>query len=188
MQRGIALRVKDEHLRDELLHHAKEIASTDGYNKISMRELAKRAGIATGTVYNYFSSKDEILLALTDSYWRQVLDKMNEPAPHILFYNQLEYAYQFLCQHLVSKASELMGSLGNVQKAGQQRMVAMHQHLSKILLTYLNTDEKISDALWTETFTKEKYIDFITNNMMLSLRARATNIDFLIEIVKRTLY
>ena len=31
-----------------------------------MRALADRAGVATGTVYNYFANKDELLLALTE--------------------------------------------------------------------------------------------------------------------------
>ena len=67
------MRKKDDTLRDTLLALARKIADEDGLDAINIRFLAKKAGVATGTVYNYFTNKDEILLALTEEYWRQAL-------------------------------------------------------------------------------------------------------------------
>ena len=39
-----------------------------------------------------------------------------------------------------------------------------------------------------ESFTKEEFIRFTTMNMIMLLRAKAGNIDFLTEIIKRTIY
>lgn len=65
------MRRKDDTLRDTLLDCARNIADTDGIEAINIRSIAGKAGVAAGTVYNYFSSKDEILLALTEEYWKQ---------------------------------------------------------------------------------------------------------------------
>ena len=70
------MRRKDDTMRDTLLNSARDIADTEGIDAVNIRSIAKRAGIASGTVYNYFSNKDEILLALTEEYWKQTLLEM----------------------------------------------------------------------------------------------------------------
>jgi AcrR family transcriptional regulator len=41
-----------------------------GYDKLNIRDIAKKCGIATGTFYNYFRSKQEIISSLFDSDWK----------------------------------------------------------------------------------------------------------------------
>ena len=62
------MRKKDDTLRDTLLGLAREVAEEQGPEAINIRDIARRAGVATGTVYNYFSGKDELLLALTEDH------------------------------------------------------------------------------------------------------------------------
>lgn len=45
---------------------AQSLTGEGGAQAVSMRALADRAGVATGTVYNCFANKDELLLALTE--------------------------------------------------------------------------------------------------------------------------
>ena len=59
------VRKKDDSLRGALIDYARELAEKEGPEAVNIRSLAGKAGIATGTVYNYFSCKDEILLALS---------------------------------------------------------------------------------------------------------------------------
>ena len=63
------MRKKDDTLRDTLLDCARCVADAEGIEAVNIRSIARKAGIATGTVYNYFANKDEILLALTDRRW-----------------------------------------------------------------------------------------------------------------------
>ena len=71
------MRRKNDTLQETLLDLARQVVETEGIDAINIRSLAGRAGVATGTVYNYFANKDEILLALTEEYWRQTLFEMN---------------------------------------------------------------------------------------------------------------
>ena len=71
------MRKKDDALRDSLLALCRETAEREGLEAINIRSIAKRAGVAAGTVYNYFSGKDDILLALTEEYWREALAEMD---------------------------------------------------------------------------------------------------------------
>ena len=53
------MRKKDDTLRSNLLNLARNIADEKGIDAINIRAIANKAGVATGTVYNYFSNKDE---------------------------------------------------------------------------------------------------------------------------------
>ncbi|MDJ0762678.1 MAG: TetR/AcrR family transcriptional regulator [Myxococcota bacterium] len=52
--------------RDIILQAAWGLIRHYGYNKTTIDDIAKRAGVGKGTVYIYFRSKTEIMLALTD--------------------------------------------------------------------------------------------------------------------------
>ncbi len=46
---------------------ARRLFDRKGYASTSMEEVADRAGLAVGTLYNYFASKDELLFAISRS-------------------------------------------------------------------------------------------------------------------------
>jgi len=55
---------KGERTRQAILNAAYDLFLNQGYNATSMRQIAQRAGIALGGIYNHFASKDEIFQAL----------------------------------------------------------------------------------------------------------------------------
>ena len=44
-----------------------------GYPETKVAEIASEAGVAEGTLYNYFSSKEDLLLALFDEKWGGII-------------------------------------------------------------------------------------------------------------------
>ena len=49
--------------RERVLRAALELGATGGYDSVQMRDVATSAGVALGTIYRYFSSKDHLLAA-----------------------------------------------------------------------------------------------------------------------------
>ncbi len=49
--------------RDRVIRAALELGAEGGYEAVQMRDVAARAGVALGTIYRYFSSKDHLLAA-----------------------------------------------------------------------------------------------------------------------------
>src|SRR5258708_29781149 len=49
--------------RSRVLAAAIELAAEGGYDAVQMRDVATRAQVALGTIYRYFSSKDQLLAA-----------------------------------------------------------------------------------------------------------------------------
>lgn len=54
-----------------ILEHAGRILDHQGYEALSMRAIAKSCGIATGTIYNYFPAKRDLLLQMMTDYWEK---------------------------------------------------------------------------------------------------------------------
>jgi AcrR family transcriptional regulator len=47
--------------RGRILTVARELAASGGYEAVVMRDVAERSGVALGTLYRYFASKDHLL-------------------------------------------------------------------------------------------------------------------------------
>ena len=54
--------------REEILQAALKVFARQGYNYTKMIDIAREADIGKGTIYEYFRSKEEILLAAYDNY------------------------------------------------------------------------------------------------------------------------
>ena len=52
-----------------ILRAAQTVFAEKGYNGLRMSGVAKHAGVAEGTVYSYFASKDDLIRALLGAYW-----------------------------------------------------------------------------------------------------------------------
>jgi TetR/AcrR family transcriptional regulator, cholesterol catabolism regulator len=58
--------------RAKVVDAVTEIIAEGGTEAVQMHDVARRSGVALATVYNYFSSKDDLLLAALDTWWRRV--------------------------------------------------------------------------------------------------------------------
>ena len=54
--------------QEQIMEAALNVFSRRGYAGATMPEIAREAGVAVGTIYNYFPSKRELLVAIADSY------------------------------------------------------------------------------------------------------------------------
>ncbi|WP_419659073.1 transcriptional regulator, TetR family [Desulfosarcina variabilis str. Montpellier] len=57
---------KPDERRKEILQAARELFKTKEYEKVTMQELMDKLNIAKGTIYHYFSSKDDLLESVVE--------------------------------------------------------------------------------------------------------------------------
>lgn len=90
-----------ENLESKLIEEAQKQIEQSGYGSLTIRSVAKACGVGVGTVYNYFSSKDDLLATYLLSDWKDcmaVIDSESQrsdlPAPVIrcMFDQLLSYA------------------------------------------------------------------------------------------------
>ena len=59
-----------------LTEAAREVLREDGFEAMTVRSVAKRAGVAPATAYTYFSSKNHLVAEL---FWRMLVSSVPEP-------------------------------------------------------------------------------------------------------------
>ena len=65
-----------ENLRESIVTSARAALLAEGYDALAIRSVAADCGIAVGTVYNYFPSKDMLAAAVMLDDWLQTLERM----------------------------------------------------------------------------------------------------------------
>ena len=58
-----------ENIRERLLEEAKRQVMEQGYSSMTIRSVATACGVGTGTVYNYFPSKDMLVASFMLEDW-----------------------------------------------------------------------------------------------------------------------
>ncbi|HUF83553.1 MAG TPA: TetR family transcriptional regulator, partial [Acidimicrobiia bacterium] len=64
--------------RQRVLDAAMKLAAEGGYDAVQMRDVAQEAGVALGTIYRYFASKDHLLAACQVAFARDVQHRLEE--------------------------------------------------------------------------------------------------------------
>jgi len=63
---------KRQRTRAALLEAARAVIREKGYDRTTLEEVARRAGMTTGAIYGNFKNRDELFIALGHTYWAPV--------------------------------------------------------------------------------------------------------------------
>jgi TetR/AcrR family transcriptional regulator, fatty acid metabolism regulator protein len=108
-----SLKEKQREEREALiLQIAEEVLLERGYHETSMDEIASRVGIAKGTVYLHFPSKDDLIVAIFTRDMQEFLSHIDEvvdaqPSPK----EKLEALYHLMYAGLFNKRTRLFSTL-----------------------------------------------------------------------------
>ncbi|SHK31945.1 transcriptional regulator, TetR family [Hathewaya proteolytica DSM 3090] len=160
---------------------------------LNMRHVAKKCNISVGTIYNYFPTKSELMIAVIQEVWSRVFHgdmlkpEVNEPFTQYIssmykraFVSQKEYRNFFVMhRNIMDSHSKNHGRIVMEKYIG---------HIKQALTEKLRSDENISKEIWTKEFSHEKLVDFIFENMVSMLSKGQDNCEFLIMVLNKILY
>ena len=76
-----ALTVSQAARRERVIAAAMALGADGGYDAVQMRDVATTAGVALGTIYRYFSSKDHLLAASMVDWSKELEARVTEQPP-----------------------------------------------------------------------------------------------------------
>lgn len=79
-----------ESRRKLIMDTALELFATEGFSKCSISMLAQHAGISKGLMYNYFKSKEELLVAVIENGLNEIMNLLDPNRDGILQPDELE--------------------------------------------------------------------------------------------------
>lgn len=73
--------VEKQATRERILTAAEGLFRQHSFDAATTRDIARAAGIATGTLFNYFASKEALVAALATEAWRTARDRFRKSPP-----------------------------------------------------------------------------------------------------------
>ncbi|MEE3043874.1 MAG: helix-turn-helix domain-containing protein [Pseudomonadota bacterium] len=64
-----------EETRQKILEAARSILESGDFEEASTREIAKRAGVAEGTIFHHFSTKEELIISCVTTQLAEAIEK-----------------------------------------------------------------------------------------------------------------
>ena len=132
--------------RERILAAAETVFARHGFFAARVTEIAKEAGVADGTIYLYFKSKDDVLISLFESRMKQVNDALraaiapeppkdqlrafikrylqlvhDEPAAAEVLTIELRQSSKFMKEYDNPQFADFLRMLGGIISAGQER-------------------------------------------------------------------
>jgi len=87
-----------------ILEAAIQLFTEEGFHASSTRKIAARAGVSEGTLFNYFGSKNDLLLAILDAFYEELERSAREGIADILDTRErLQFVAENHVQALVAK-------------------------------------------------------------------------------------
>ena len=83
-----------ENIRERLLEEAKRQVNESGYSSMTIRSVATACGVGTGTVYNYFPSKDMLVASFMLEDWMLCMEAIEKGAKEVEYVKDALY-----CMH-----------------------------------------------------------------------------------------
>ena len=161
--------------------------------EFNMRNIASTCDVAVGSIYNYFPTKSDLVMAMVERIWSKVFHPqicMVEQEPcftkAVSTLYERAYATQKEYHNFFSRHQSLIGSEHREQ--AKRKMSQYFSHIHRAMEDCLNHDASIPKTIWTTDFTKAQLVQFTFVNILTSLGKSEPNCQFLIELLKRTLY
>lgn len=145
--------------------------------------VAKCSGISIGTVYNYFPTKGDLLVAVIEDFWKNIFQKIDftklreldfldalEKIYMEMFYQLSQFEENWLEQLSLLKAKEK--SIG-IQKEGGYFL-----RVQAIIFSLLDKDGNMSFIESLSHIEKEKLTQFIFDNFLIMLKKGEDDFSF----------
>ena len=120
-------RLADPDRRETILRAATEVFLEQGYSEARLADIAQRAGVVISTLYLYFSSKEEMVHAITEQTRPQILEQVRPVLEHLRGEKDIERFVDIICTYLDQHRDELRiflldSGLSSVRQKSQQHL------------------------------------------------------------------
>ena len=70
----------------QIINAAEDVFTKKGFDEARMDDIAEQTGLSKGTLYNYFKSKDDLIIAILDRIFQLGALNHMEYIFHLVFY------------------------------------------------------------------------------------------------------
>lgn len=176
--------------REEILRAAGEMVKVGKGDGVSMRGIARECGIAVGSIYNYFPTKNDLMIAVVVEMWKEIFFVPLSKIEGKSFLGVVECILErmgenrgegqgFLAEHAFVVGDKEKGHLVMEEYLG---------HMREELLAVLMGDSAVADEVWSDRFSAEDFVRFVVDFLVEDLMRGTDRAVFLRELILRVVY
>ncbi|MFN3787060.1 MAG: TetR/AcrR family transcriptional regulator [Sulfurihydrogenibium azorense] len=181
--------------REKLLQSAKELFSKKGYYETKVSDIVEKSGVAQGTFYIYFKSKEEIFLELVKSLHLDLMERLEK-------YIKIEKDCQSLIKDFVKEFltevynnreiaeiffSQLFGLNQEFKKLYLNKISDIQNLIFKVVNRYFSDEESQILSMLILGFVRQIFFNCLTNKN-LSLDQMLSKAEKGIDIIFQGIY
>ena len=178
--------------KEDILAASRELIKENGWAAVSIRAVASRCSVSTGTIYNYYESKADLLGDTIESIWREIFF---HPEAESVFkdvtaciswiYKRLEYGN---AQFPGFFSLHSFGFMKNEKTDGKKKMLQTWEHILNGLCNVLKNDPKIRSDVFDQQFTEKQFADILFSLVLVSMIRQDYDPSSVLMLVNKTLY
>lgn len=178
--------------KESILETCRKLVSDKGLSFLTMRAVAKACDVGLGSLYYYFPSKNDLLIATIESVWEDVFRfeevNINElPFPEFIerCFKHIQLGMQrypnFLTIHSISFSVKS-------QYKAQDTMERFLAQIKEKMLSSLHADERINKNTFTSEYSENDFVNFVLSNMICLLVLKKSDCHLLLQVIRRVIY
>ncbi len=178
--------------REAILKTCRKLVSEEGISSLNMRAVAKACGVALGSLYYYFPSKNDLLIAAIESVWEDIFRLGEENEGEEPFPKHIESCFMRIQSGIHRYPHFFTVHTISVSTNGQTKARStMDRYLTKIkegMVGSLRADKNIDRGVFSQEFTEENFVDFIMSNIIYLFMQRKEDCKTLVQVIERIIY
>lgn len=177
--------------KEEILKASRELIGKGGWEAVNIRAVAEACQVSVGTIYNYFSSKDDLVGASVESVWHDIFhheetDVFSDILACIRWlYRRMEYGGKqyphFFNLHALRFAE-------GARTQGREQMLKTWEHIRRSLCKVLREDPHVRSDAFHDAFSSEAFANVLFSLMLSAMLRQDFDPSAVLEISRRVLY
>ena len=177
--------------KEAIMQVCRCIVAEKGMKALNMRLVADECHIALGTLYNYYADKNSLVLATVESIWKDIFHAERQGQTDDSFPGYVAELYMHIMRGAQDYPGFLTGHSISIAgaKRGEAKSVMEHTfaHMKAEMLKVLHNDPSVSENAFSPNFSKEDFIGFVLNHLLVLLVQGQPNCNILLEIIRRVI-
>ena len=178
--------------KEAIMKVCRKIVAEKGLTALNVRMVAKECNIALGTLYNYYSDKNELVIATVESVWKDIFYMKNEYEGSFSFPDYIVHIFHCIQEGVAKYPGFFSAHSVSIAKSKQDEaksiMEKYFEHMKQKMTEVLHSDAAVDFSKFSGVFTESDLIDFVLNNILILLVEKKENCTTLVELVRRAIY
>lgn len=177
---------------EEILKASRELVREKNWEALNIRSVAAACKVSVGCLYNYFTSKNELVAGTVESIWREIFqlpeeikNKNDLKAALVQLYQQLKIGSEkypdFASMHSVVLFPEN-------KKQESETMLSTWNFIEKRIAETIKSDPSVNQERLKDLFSAEQAARILFAQILYSLVKNEFDPSPILEIADRLLY